>query len=427
MKPSVFNFAYERKDGSCAVFNTFSRAVVVFDSMEQYRETFRQACTAPAPGETVCGEAAALQENGLLVADELDELDVLKYFHYKAKFSNESLILTIAPTMQCNFACPYCYEKARTGHMSTEIQDALVDYVCEKLEQGARDVDLTWYGGEPLLYPDVIDRVTGRIAGAVRTANAKLGCTMVTNGSLLTPDIVAMLQRNEINSIQITLDGMAENHNARRPFRNGGGSFDRIVSNLSLFAGTGIRVNVRMNVDRKNKGDYAALREVVDGLRPQVEISLYPALVEHLNADDLRSDVYLSGSEYEAFLRDCRGAEHLDADEMALANNRRYFCTAELDNCFVVDELGNFYKCWDEIGRPELVCFNLLDRERVNYSAIVRYVADDPFREDSRCRNCCFLPLCFGGCRYQKYYFGGVKCSFTPESVSAFVESKYLT
>lgn len=111
---------------------------------------------------------------------------------------------------------------------------------------------------------------------------------------------------------------------------------------------------------------------------------------------------------------------------IALSRNRRYFCTAELENCYVVDEKGNLYKCWDEIGKEEFVCMNLLDRTQVNYCAISRFVADDPFDANSKCRMCKFLPLCFGGCRYQKNYFGRTKCSFTSAGMIQYIENKYF-
>lgn len=419
MKASIFNFSYERSDGSYVLFNTFSKAVIAFDEKNKFEEILNDC-------QKMSEESQALYANGMIVSDETDELALLKYFHYKAKFSSEHLILTVAPTMQCNFACPYCYETPHSGQMEKDVQDALVDFIREKIQEGARDIDLTWYGGEPLLYPDIIDRVSSAVATLAEAYQAKASFTMVTNGSLLTKDIVAMLEKNKIHSIQITLDGLAENHNARRPYRGGQGSFERIFNNLRLFAGTKIRVNIRMNVDKQNKEDYAALRRMIESLRPEVEISIYPAIVEHLNKDDLREDIYLSGAEYSDFLTDCYGDTGEEAENIALSRNRRYFCTAELENCYVVDEKGNLYKCWDEIGKEEFVCMNLLNRTQPNYCAIAHFVADDPFDANSKCRMCKFLPLCFGGCRYQKNYFGQTKCSFTSAGIIQYIENKFF-
>lgn len=426
MKPSIFNFTYTRNNGMYAVFNTFSRAVIEFDSQGKCDEVISSCCSSKND-DVNCQEAQQLARNGLIVPNGTDELAVLKYFHYKAKFSKEHLILTVAPTLSCNFACPYCYETPRQGCMSEAVQNALIQYVEDKINDGANDIDFTWYGGEPLLYPAIIDYVSSQIIKLADEKKIQVHFTMVTNGSLITKDIVSMLVRNKINSIQITIDGMKENHDLRRPLRNGKSSFEAIVQNLQLFANSGIRINVRMNVDKQNRKDYSELKDIVDSLKSQMEIALYPALVEHLNKNDTRSDIYLSGSEYAVFISETYGDKKMEADDgLALTKDRRYFCTAELDNCFVIDEKGNCYKCWDEIGKEDLICFNLLEKEKVNYDAIVRYLTDDPFREDSKCRTCVFLPLCFGGCRYQKRYFGTTRCSFTDSGLIDFIEKKYF-
>ena len=426
MKPSVFNFAYTRDQGTYAVFNTFSRAVIEFESQDKYHEIINGSCSAH-PEDTYRQEAEELARNGLIVSDETDELAVLKYFHYKAKFTKEHLILTVAPTLACNFACPYCYETPRHGHMSEAVQNALIQYIGEKINDGVKDIDFTWYGGEPLLYPEIIDYVSSQIRKMAEEKAINVHFTMVTNGSLVTKEIVSMLVKNKINSIQITMDGMKENHDMRRPLRNGKSSFEAIMQNLKLFAQSGIRINVRMNVDQQNRRDYSELKQMIEGLKPQMEIALYPALVEHLNKNDTRPDIYLSGSEYADFISENYGDKKTEADDgLALAKNRRYFCTAELDNCYVIDEKGNCYKCWDEIGREDLICFNLLEKEKVNYDAIARYLTDDPFQEQSKCRTCVFLPLCFGGCRYQKKYFGHTRCSFTESGLIDYIEKKYF-
>ena len=74
----------------------------------------------------------------------------MKYMHYKAKFSKRIFRLTIAPTLDCNFDCPYCYENRRNGKMSEEVQDALIDFIQNSVTSETSVMDISWYGGEPL-------------------------------------------------------------------------------------------------------------------------------------------------------------------------------------------------------------------------------------------------------------------------------------
>ena len=82
--------------------------------------------------------------------------------------------------------------------------------------------------------------------------------------------------------MQITVDGLKMQHDKRRHLRNGDGTFDKIYKNLKLFEEYSIRVDVRMNVDNENYGDYIALKELLKKL-DNPNIILYPSPVEDIN------------------------------------------------------------------------------------------------------------------------------------------------
>lgn len=423
MKQSLFNFLYVRKNGEIVIYNTFSKAIAILTEEELF------ALEKIMPNnelKTDISLLSAFEEQGFIVDDNFDELLFLKYFHYKTKFSNEQLHLTVAPTLDCNFDCPYCYENARKGKMSQETQSQLLSYIENKFQKGTKKLDITWYGGEPLLCPEIIDNLASNCRSLAERYSVSVGMSLVTNGYLLSKEIIEMLERNQILSIQITLDGMADNHNQRRYLRNGEGTFEKIVSNIKLFKNTTIRVNIRMNVDKINKSDYSALKKLVESI-DDVEIGLYPSAVEKLNdKKSERSQYYMSSKEYDGFILGNYTEENISDEGLDVIDNRRYFCAAELDNSYVVDERGNFYKCWDEIGREDSICFNVSKPEEINHNSIICYVIDDPFA-DSKCCACKFLPLCFGGCRFQKNIIRKSVCNFTDETIKAFIETKYLS
>lgn len=226
LKKSRFNFIYKRAEDEVVIYNTFSKALVVL-AEEEYGQFLKDAYTEDEVRDT-------LMENGILVEESFDEMGFLKYFHYKTKFSNDTLFLTIAPTLDCNFACPYCYENRRKGKMNPEVQEAICGYIEEMLQSGAETVDISWYGGEPLLYFDVVENLSERISGLCRQYGRILKMHMVTNGYLLTPEIIQRLDELGVTRIQITLDGVAEHHNITRPLRDGTGTFEKIVDRKSV-------------------------------------------------------------------------------------------------------------------------------------------------------------------------------------------------
>lgn len=416
-KKSIYNFVYDRNDEEIVIYNTFSKALVVLDKQEY--ELYEN-------DKIVDGELLdTLVENGIFVKNKDDEKAFLKYFHFKTKFSNDTFFLTIAPTLDCNFACPYCYENRRHGSMSKEVQSAIIKYLEDQILNGVRCVDISWYGGEPLLYPDIVKFLSKEIASITEENKCILKMHMVTNGYLLNEEIVEMLDDVGISRVQITIDGNEEHHNARRPLTGGQGTYQRIVNNLKLFSEYPTEVLVRMNVDNENCKDYADLKALIREIgNPNIE--LYASPVEDINKDTVNevSD-FMTTEEFNHFIMDICDGNGSSNEDFAIMDDRYCFCTAETENCYVVDDKGDFYKCWDEVGREEYKCFNILNSEEVNYELIARYVADDPF-SDEKCKDCIFLPLCYGGCKFQKAHLNKSVCGFTDEKLKRYLEATFF-
>lgn len=414
---SQFNYIYVREPNENVIYNTFSKALITLND-----EEYHQYKTLTFTDADILDQ---LVDNGILVEDSFDEMSFLKYFHYKTKFSNDTLFLTIAPTLDCNFVCPYCYENRRQGKMSSTVQDALILFIQESIRQGVNNLDISWYGGEPLLYLDVLESLARRIVSVAEAENCLLHMHMVTNGYLLTQKTIELLDEIGISRIQVTLDGLKVNHDIRRPLKNGAGTFDRIMENLALFGDSPIEVIVRMNVDNQNCKDFKFLKKQIKSLdNPNIEV--YASPVEDINKDAVNevSD-FMTTDEFDAFTMKACEEGGLSADDFAVMDDRYCFCTAETENCYVVDDLGDFYKCWDEVGRREHRCFNILEPEKINYSVISKYLADDPF-SDERCKNCVFLPLCFGGCKFQKANLDKSVCGFTREILEKYLETAFF-
>ena len=92
---------------------------------------------------------------------------------------------------------------------------------------------LTFFGGEPLLnLPVMYDLAERAWQRDRRRAACACAISIITNGLLLTPEVVDRLLPYGLNGIKITLDGDRDTHNRMRPLRGGQGTFDRIVENI---------------------------------------------------------------------------------------------------------------------------------------------------------------------------------------------------
>ena len=365
-------------------------------------------------------------DNRILIEESFDEVGFLSYCHNMTKFSKGSLHLVLATTMDCNFACPYCYENRRKGKMSIEVQDAIIRFIQENINHGVQKLDVTWYGGEPLLYPDIVQALATRIRQIADASGCELTMYMVTNGYLFTPELVELVDQIGVVKVQITLDGLKEHHDARRHLRNGNGTFDKIIENLRLFDEYSIRVDVRMNVDNENCGDYIGLQRKLAEL-DNPNIILYPSPVEDINPDTINevSD-FMSFDDFEKFAGGiCKEGDATSAATKVL-DDRYCYCQAETENSYVIDELGNCYKCWDQVGRIETCCFNILSPDDKNYPNITKFMSWDPFR-DEKCGQCVFLPVCFGGCKFHRMNTDRYDCGFTEESMKNYLEGAFFS
>ena len=427
-KSSAFNFYYMRSENENIIFNTFSKALISLD--DEHAKALKENNLAETFTEE---EITLLVDNGIIVDEHFNENEFLKYYNNKVRFAADYLCITIAPTLSCNFDCPYCFENKRKGVMTQEVQDGIVGFIEDRVKKGIKTIEISWYGGEPLLCFDIIKQLCASIIKIADKYKAKCKMGMISNGYLLNEEVVEFLEKYNI-SLQVTLDGMAENHNKRRYLKGGGDTFYKIFDNLKLFVNRNVDVYVRMNVDNFNKDDYATLSDTIDRLN-NPRMILYPAVTEKINERiEERNNHYMNEARYDDFIAITRrnGLFKFKSTDLPISNdvssvpdNRCYFCAAELDNSCVIDERGNVYKCWDEVGRDDY-CFNIVEPDKINYDSLLRYMGDHTFN-DSKCSNCVFLPLCFGGCKFHRYHLNRYACAFSDESLISYLEDMLLS
>ncbi len=111
--------------------------------------------------------------------------------------------------------------------ISKDIIDAFFNYI--KIKFAAKRKYITVFGGEPLLNSAHQKDI---IAYLIQKANeAHLDLCFVTNGYTL-DEYIDTLKQGTIREIQVTLDGTADIHNARRLLKGGSGTFEKIVQGI---------------------------------------------------------------------------------------------------------------------------------------------------------------------------------------------------
>lgn len=397
-KPSAYNVHLP----GGAVFNTVSGSFV--KPTEQQLDWLDQRF--PLTGDAEPPEAfTALRQGGFVMPDEAREALMLKARWYEAVTSDRAPTLTIAPTMNCNFGCDYCFESHEPGIMSVEVRTRLEKFITTQLAaQAAYPLHVTWFGGEPLMGLSAILDLSDRFDRLVdQGVLSDWSAFMITNGHLLTPKTVKRLEGRRISGFQITIDGPREIHDMRRVLKAGRkATFDTICGNIVALPEP-YEVSIRVNVDRRNATELEQLAHQLweNGVLRRPGTSLYLANVENYDRPDLaETATVLSNREFAAvqqrFLRFCTDHGYPCSDE-GVSTSLQGVCQVDNVNAFVVDSDGSLMKCWAELrNRPQVVA-HLCDESTWPEPVLSSFEDRDPF-DDDECMSCPVLPLCMGAC-----------------------------
>jgi uncharacterized protein len=355
---------------------------------------------AARQGQLPAAEDQALRRLEILVQDPAAEKSAMEGLVGRANRRSTRFKGTVVLNLDCNLACPYCYEDYYRGkkYMSERVARQTVDYVIEEQLARGREVKLGFYGGEPLLSLPLIRRIARPILEAAREKGVGFSFGLTTNATLLTRQVVEELLPLGLTDAVVTLDGTREIHDRQRPFVSGQGSFEVIVKNLREVCGL-IEVQLGGNFSRE---DYREFPRLLDHLLAQ---GITP---ERLGMVQFAPIVPKSGRTVGADTPGgcCTGSESWVAEaapflrEETLKRGFASFrptqavCIVEFENDLVINYDGTLFKCPAFIGWPEL-SVGTLDSGVRDYRASHNL---DLWKNEA-CLECAYLPLCFGGCR----------------------------
>ena len=404
MKRSNFNVVIPTKaKGEYLLANMMSGAVIAVDEeMKSAVET-----------DTVFDEekTAALVELGILVPDRADEYRKFKVEYETRKYTVDSPNFTLITTYACNLACPYCYEgkgDVLKGTMTKDTRERAVAFIKKTMGTiGAKKFTIALYGGEPLLNFDDSVYIMDSCFTWADNQGIDYISLMLTNGTLITPDIAETLHHYKMRSVQLTLDGPKRIHDTKRVYKKGGGTFDDIIGAAQILCDHKIPVGLRVNVDTENMQYFGELLDellalglksvpVLCGIVTESQAcTSYPECIQE-------RDVFRTLTEFRSALEE-RGY----SPPVERTYKPKYlFCGFLGEGTYVVDPHADVYKCLTFVGLPEHCVGHILKEGDIAYTwAHYDWMSRDPLTIPE-CKTCAMLPSCGGGCAaaaYEKY------------------------
>lgn len=199
--------------------------------------------------------------------------------------------LSILPNLVCNLSCAYCY--SAKGRSKTEIDQShlktILDYFIDKQRTDSSQLSIFISGGgEPLISWEKLRFLFDYSRKKADEQEFLLDISLMTNGTLITSDIVRELKKYEVN-VGVSFEILSDVQNSQR------GHFEKVSENIQLLLNMGLVPNISsvitpLNVDR--------MEEMVNKV-----VTSYPN-IRHLNFDPAMSNTLFPSTEnLEAFYR----------------------------------------------------------------------------------------------------------------------------
>jgi len=350
-----------------------------------------------------------LLSNGFIVEKTLNEEIVMKKRYWDEVYDSR-LGITIMPTEQCNCRCPYCYENFSKSKMNEKNLESFILFLQKNLVYYT-GLNISWFGGEPLLALDVIEKISSKAIELCRLHRIMFDSSITTNGVLLTPEVMKRLLTCRVNRFQITLDGPKETHDTTRVLRNGAGTFDTIINNLLAIKKVKtatLRINVRINVTQESM---KKLPELIVFLNKNFgadrRFSFYFRPIGDWNSNirsGILKDSLLSSLElvYKVLL-DCSIKLNYGILYQMLMSP---MCFANKKNHFVLGADGAIYKCTVYFDKEKNNIGQLQSDGQIlwNEEKLAQWITDK--YNNAKCENCFLSATCHGkGCPAKKIIF----------------------
>ncbi len=396
---------------------------------ENLRQTLCEA-HAPEEVESAFEELRELERAGALFSpDGYDE-----FLGKTGDVPVKAMCLNIAH--DCNLRCEYCFAaKGDFGHgrmlMSEEVGRRAIDFLLTR-SGSRRNLELDFFGGEPLMNFDVVQKVVAYARGKEKEYGKNFRFTITTNGLLLDEKKTEFINR-EMSNVVLSLDGRREVNDRLRTRVNGSGCYDSIVPKYqALVAGRGDKDYYVRGTFTKHNYDFSQDVYHLASLGFD-QISIEPVVSdEKLPYSIKEEDLPRVFKEYETLARRMiesrkRGEWFnffhfmLDLEQGPCAVKRLRGCGCGNEYVAVTPE-GDIYPCHQFVGDKSWKMGSVLN-DTLDVETKARFARANVYAKEG-CKGCWAKFYCSGGCNANNNQYEGD--ILRPHHLSCELEKKRL-
>ncbi|WP_336248713.1 radical SAM/SPASM domain-containing protein [Stomatohabitans albus] len=319
--------------------------------------------------------------------------------------------LVLWPTAACDLDCVYCYRRDRRGgRMALETAERAVQTVLDDAQASGAPFHIQLAGGEPLLVPDVIDRVVDLVCSAGYSPKT---IAVQTNATRIDANMAAQLHAWGIQ-VGVSLDGPPSvqdttRGNAKATF--GGlihlAAFDVPVRITSVVSSINAHRLDELVVTAASFGNITGI--ALDLIIPLGSAATRPDLIPSARA--IRCGIFEMYSALMALNRERRQPliwRELETVRLALRKPLRLpsdhdshiqptpvsrYCFAVTGQCMAVSPNGAVYPCSQAVGDPTRQAGTI---EAIDREALKQFNRVPPL--SGPCTQCALAGRCPGDC-----------------------------
>ncbi len=336
---------------------------------------------------------------GFLVKKKEIKKNTIQEKLLKNKDDKNTFFLTITVTLGCNFGCNYCCQGSEKDFSS--IDENLINKIIELYQfSNARDFDLVWYGGEPLLNVNKIIKANEKIKKIVK---GKLSSSLLTNGFLLSKNIAKKLHSTNINEIQISIDGSKNEHDMSRYLKNKMPTYEKVTSNINEINNDNqidLKILIRINIFTSKSDIKQIVHDLVaTGASSWGKTSFYLApITEKVGNDNFVISSY-DRFKFAEIYREFIFLSKKHNLDYVLPSFSGGVCTATKKLGATITPGGEIHKCWDTITSKNEQISDLNENKEKIYSEIIdNKWTNFKHTDNTKCLNCKLSPVCGGDC-----------------------------
>jgi len=291
-------------------------------------------------------------------------------------------------TKRCNLRCKQCFSDSgeiRSKELTTEEMFRLFD---DMNRYGTFFICLG--GGEPLTRPDLLEILEyGK--------KKQLAVSVVSNGLLLTRDLIEKLNKVELDTFWVSLDGLEENHEMLR----GKTTFKKALDSLKLlnnyYEG---KTAIRISLNKYNVGEYKELIKIAEEYN--IDLIRFTPILSFGRAKN--EDLAIDQNQYIDFLKNIRKVKskveivypNKPTPQKIWIGTNGFGCHCGKEAIWI-DEIGNYSPCifWGD----KYILGNIKEKSYMdlwNDSLISANIIGNKI-----CQNCKNYKVCRGGCRFR--------------------------